>query len=1833
MNSSCVAGNQIRFAFSLMAALFLGASAMAATPTVTTPTSASIETAVATLGGTITNTGGLAITERGVVVSRTATNNNPLIGDAGTTQRISIDTTNTFTASVFNLYGGINYTYKAYAINSAGTSYSPAATFTTLAANPRTEGYITDVYVRPGSASYTWKFGLFDFAGVSNTITRVTWINTATQILNRGKFQFSSNNGVSWTDCIVNSQSNPSYTNTAGNLFRFLDQTPGDTTNDDDVGFIFDGTPTGSIGTSGTKIHVDNPPTAITPSNQKTLFNNLTTGFAMATLTPVDTGPATGGFWAIDSQTTANLFTLSFDPTVDNIATLKIGTGTIPTVGQTVSVTAHYYDQYNLDSSGNPITAQGIATTLTFTVIAETSNDLTLGNDYPINTFTTGSQQLPAVATLSNGNMVAVWQSAGQGGKSSATFNSIRGQILSSTGTAVGSEFLASNSSIAVDDSSPGVAALNAGRFVVVYVTSSGANYDIAFRIIEANGTVGAEILAVAGGGIGHYYPSVATLTDGTFVVVWYDDIGDVRLHRFNGSNGTSFSAEVLIGSSYYSPAVAALSDGNYVVAWTDATDSGIRTRVGGGSVVNTGITTAYYGPRVAGLTGGFVIAADYLDGTTNRTQIKAVRYNNSAVIQGSAFAVNSVTTGNNYGAYVVTLSGGGFLVGWQSDVRDFDQSGLFGRRFNAIGMAVDVADFEINQHRLGDQSALVLTPLASDAFAAVWTYTNGNGTTVDVYGRALAPAATGPTVTVAPGSLAFGTTVAGTASTPLSFTVGGTNLTANLVVTAPTGVEVSTTSGSGYGASVSLTPSSGTVATTTLYARIASTASVGAISGNIACASTGATTQNISVSGTVNAPTVITSATYNASTGVFAVTGTGIANTDTIDPTKLTITGANNATYTLTTGSATAGNNTFSVTLNSTDRLRVNALLNTNGTVSVDGTTFNLAGAANWDSTKSAPADLTGNPITASSVTAPTITSATYNVATHVLTVTGTNLVANGSGSGITVSKLTITGEGGAVTQYTLTSSNVDPTSATTFTVTLNSADQAGVQKLFTANGTISTGNITYNLAAADDWNTVITGGDISDATNAITVSNVGVPTFTSATYDGNTGKFVVTGSNFLPLAGSNNDVIANKFCFVGDGNGQYCLNDTPNVEITSATSLTITLSAGDLAVINSLATKNGTSAADNTVYNLSAAQGWDAGALNAVNDTVNNASVTVTIASAPTVTSITRVDTSPTNATSVRYTVTFSASVTGVDTSDFSLTNTGSVAGTVSSVTGSGTTYTVTVSSITGSGTLRLDLNSTGTGIKDTSNTPIATGFTAGQVYTIDNTAPTNTIASAAFSNDTGSSSTDFITKTAAQTISGATSANLASDETVQVSIDNGSTYQNATGASGQTSWSLSGVTLTGSNTLKIRVIDGVGNAGPVFSQAYVLDTTAPTNIIATVAFSNDTGSSSTDFITKTAAQTISGTTSANLASDETVQVSLDNGSTYQDATGTAGQKTWSLSGVTLTGSNTLKIRVTDTAGNTGAVVSQAYVLDTTAPSAPTGLALATASDSGSSNSDRITKITTPVITGTCEANANVTLFDTDGTTVLGTTTADGSGNWSITSSTLSDGSHTLTAKATDKAGNTGVASSGLQVNIDTTAPAKPGTPVLAAASDSGASNSDGITSVTTPTLSGTAEANATITIYDTNGTTVLGTTTANGSGNWSVATSTLSEGSHTITVKATDAAGNVSVASSGLSITIDTTAPTNTIATVAFSNDTGSSSTDFITKTAAQTISGTTSANLASDETVQVSLDNGSTYSGRDWHGGAENMEPFRRHVDGQQHAENPRDRHGRQHGCRC
>ncbi|MEW6763001.1 MAG: Ig-like domain-containing protein, partial [Pseudomonadota bacterium] len=151
---------------------------------------------------------------------------------------------------------------------------------------------------------------------------------------------------------------------------------------------------------------------------------------------------------------------------------------------------------------------------------------------------------------------------------------------------------------------------------------------------------------------------------------------------------------------------------------------------------------------------------------------------------------------------------------------------------------------------------------------------------------------------------------------------------------------------------------------------------------------------------------------------------------------------------------------------------------------------------------------------------------------------------------------------------------------------------------------------------------------------------------------------------------------------------------------------------------------------------------------------------------------------------------------------------------------------------------------------------------------------------------------------------------------------------------------------------------------------------------------------------------------------------------------------------------------------------------------------------------------------------------------------------GNWTaVFGSSLPDGSHTYTVRQVDVAGNTSADSPAITFTVDRSAPGVPsGTPDLAAASDSGASNTDNITNEREPTFTGSgALANTGVALFA-NGV-EIGRTTANPSGNWSFTVppaKALADGIHQITVRQFDAAGNMSGDSSALSITVDNAGP---------------------------------------------------------------------------------------------
>ena len=154
------------------------------------------------------------------------------------------------------------------------------------------------------------------------------------------------------------------------------------------------------------------------------------------------------------------------------------------------------------------------------------------------------------------------------------------------------------------------------------------------------------------------------------------------------------------------------------------------------------------------------------------------------------------------------------------------------------------------------------------------------------------------------------------------------------------------------------------------------------------------------------------------------------------------------------------------------------------------------------------------------------------------------------------------------------------------------------------------------------------------------------------------------------------------------------------------------------------------------------------------------------------------------------------------------------------------------------------------------------------------------------------------------------------------------------------------------------------------------------------------------------------------------------------------------------------------------------------------------------------------------------------------LGTTTANASGKFTFTLNPPQISGQTLLVSAQDAAGNIGTAG-----NVLAPFTGVPPAPVISSVFDdvgtiTGLVTAGKTTNDTRPTLSGTAQANAVINLYN-NGT-LMGSTTADGNGIWSFTPSgALSEGNHAFTANATNANGS-SVLSGSFSVIVDTTPP---------------------------------------------------------------------------------------------
>ncbi len=325
--------------------------------------------------------------------------------------------------------------------------------------------------------------------------------------------------------------------------------------------------------------------------------------------------------------------------------------------------------------------------------------------DNPVNTTKVGTQDNPAVASNSSGDHVIVWVSTPTTAGADVMF-----QKYDRNGKLVGTETLASSISTG-DQVEPDVAMDNMGNFVVVW---SGYGSDASG--VDDSGVWG-RLFDTTGKALGDQFrinpsiggvqdmPRVAMDANGDFVVTWSgyngvaaqetdkDGVYARRYNKLGQALGNEFLVNSYTKNRQDNSDVAIDTNGNFVIVWqSDQQDGG---------------SWGIYGQR----------------------------YNSAGLVLGGEFRVNNYTSDTQFDPHVAMDAGGDFTVSWTSFNQDGSGYGVYARRYNAAGAALDANEFRVNQNALNWQYQSAVSCDYNGDFVVTWTTYGQESEIVQDYG------------------------------------------------------------------------------------------------------------------------------------------------------------------------------------------------------------------------------------------------------------------------------------------------------------------------------------------------------------------------------------------------------------------------------------------------------------------------------------------------------------------------------------------------------------------------------------------------------------------------------------------------------------------------------------------------------------------------------------------------------------------------------------------------------------------------------------------------------------------------------------------------------------------------------------------------------------------------------------------------------------------------------------------------------------------------------------------------------------------------------------------
>ena len=594
----------------------------------------------------------------------------------------------------------------------------------------------TLINVRPGYASTTWNYAGATPTGASPVVAVAFDASSSLgQAASRGDLQYSLDAGKTWSNYALPVDGQGAYVAASGalgatlspTLWRFQDRQPGDSVTPDsfDVHYRL---ADGSIATVENTVVVDNQPVGLTGSYD-ILFTTMQAGDVADVLLPVDTGALTGGRWVIDSQSQPGLFAVAYDRAVDTSGRLVIANAALlPASGGAASATLHYYDRYQVDAGGNPLPNTGVTRTLTYTVEDGSTRDLAgFANEARLGAGSDAASASPSVATLSTGGFVTVWQ-----GPDAALW----AQTRDAAGNALGANFALTPNGGAAEGQPAVSALAGGRFVVAYTLNDGGANkiaYRVveaggsagAEHVVDGGAAGDAAMPTVATLADGSF--AVAWRSGGTVHVQQAAADGSaIGAVHDAGALGSAYSPDlVALKAGGYVLAWGEINDGNVY-----ASINGGTPFVASGDGYAASITTAAPLPHVTALAGGgFVVAWDSYMNDPHGFSISDIyfqRFDGAGHALGELTQANVDSGGGRYDAAVAALSDGGFVVTWQGS--DDAGNGIFGRRFGADGSAVDPHEFAVSQHRAGDQAGADVSALAGGGFVSAWVDTAADG-------------------------------------------------------------------------------------------------------------------------------------------------------------------------------------------------------------------------------------------------------------------------------------------------------------------------------------------------------------------------------------------------------------------------------------------------------------------------------------------------------------------------------------------------------------------------------------------------------------------------------------------------------------------------------------------------------------------------------------------------------------------------------------------------------------------------------------------------------------------------------------------------------------------------------------------------------------------------------------------------------------------------------------------------------------------------------------------------------------------------------------------------